>query len=114
MSRSRGTMGCSDCSVSPHIMARDDQTCPLGRMFKAGRIFALVESIKIFKGPTNNRHSLLALLYHMLYVGIFCLIFLLYSLFPNLHESFLLSSCLRLTVVEGGEDADANVTGWML
>ena len=111
MSRSRGTMGCSDCSVSPHIMARDDQTCPLGRMFKAGRIFSLVESIKIFKGPTNNRHSLLALLYHMLYVGIFCLIFLLYSLFPNLHESFLLSSCLRLTLVEGGEDGDANVTG---
>ena len=81
------------------------------RMLKAGRIFSLVESIKIFKGPTNNRHSLLALLYHMLYVGIFCLIFLLYSLFPNLHESFLLSSCLRLTVVEGGEDGDANVTG---
>ena len=84
--------------------------CPLGRMFKAGRIFALVESIKIFKGPTNNQHSLLALLYHMLYVGIFCLIFLLYSLFPNLHESFLLSSCLKLTVVKGGEDGDANVT----
>ena len=93
-------------------MARDDQTFPFCRMLKSREnILPGAESIKIFKGPTNNRHSLLALLYHMLYVGIFCLIFLLYSLFPNLHESFLLSSCLRLTVVEGGEDADANVTG---